>query len=79
MAAHVAVALASAQHYASLEGALASRALIGQAEGMLMQRYGLDGRQAFSVLVRMSQHGTQKLRDVAADLVKDGIPPGPSA
>lgn len=79
LAAHIAVALASAQHYETLQAAIISRTVIGQAEGMLMQRYGLDAAQSFAVLTRMSQHAHRRLRDVAADLVRDGITPDVAA
>ncbi len=41
-AAHAATALGEAQHIVQLHQALASRDVIGQAKGMLMERFGLD-------------------------------------
>ena len=52
-----------------LQEALSSRTVIGQAEGILMERFGLDGEHAFEVLRRYSQDVNVKLRDVAAQVV----------
>ena len=69
-AAHVGVAVSQLKERRSLQSAIASRTLIGQAEGILMERYGLDGDAAFNALRRVSQNRNVKLRDVAAELVK---------
>jgi hypothetical protein len=53
-----------------LREALDSRGIIGQAMGILMERYGIDADRAFAVLKRYSQHRNRKLRDVARDLVE---------
>jgi len=74
VAAHVAVALSAAREFESLKSAVASRTVIGRAEGMLMQRYRLNPQQAFAVLARESQAGNRRLRDVAEDIVRNGIP-----
>jgi len=67
---HAAVAVTVARERSSLAKAVAARHLIGQAQGILMERYQLDAEQAFSVLRRYSSHCNRKLRDVAADLVQ---------
>ena len=60
-----------------LRGALASREVIGQAEGILIERERITADQAFQVLRRASQHLNIKLREVAAYLVETGeVPPG---
>jgi hypothetical protein len=56
---------------AGLRDALHTRLTIGQAEGLLMGRHGLDADAAFRLLTRLSQEGHLKLRDVAARLVAD--------
>jgi GAF domain-containing protein len=66
---HAAIALAGAMNEAGLNVALDSRKLIGQAQGMLMERYGLDEARAFEVLRRYSQDHNLKLRRVAEYLV----------
>jgi len=75
LAAHVAVALSAARNDEDLETAISNRTVIGQAEGMLMERYKLTPAQAFAVLARVSQQGNRKLRHVAIDLVRNGIKP----
>jgi len=64
-----ALALAEAWKEDQLNTALDSRKLIGQAQGLLMERYDLDEAQAFEMLRRYSQDHNIKLRDVAAYLL----------
>lgn len=52
-----------------LQTALDTRATIGRAQGILMNRYGIGENIAFQVLVRGSQTANVKLRELAADLV----------
>lgn len=49
--------------------ALASRAVIEQAKGIAMERYGLTAEVAWSWLVRTSQSRNVKLRVIAQELV----------
>lgn len=76
LASHAAVAMSGAQRREQLEHGLDTRDLIGQAKGILMERYGLTGDAAFAVLVRYSQRSNRKLRHVAEDLVAGGNLPG---
>jgi GAF domain-containing protein len=71
-AAHAAVAMAGAQQQDHLRQALRTRELIGQATGVLIERFKITGDQAFRLLVRASQHTNRKLRDVAEELVTTG-------
>lgn len=66
---HAAVALVESLKQADLNIALDSRNRIGQAQGILMERYDLDQDQAFAVLRRFSQDHNIKLRQVAESLV----------
>lgn len=75
LAAHVGVALAASQNAENLEMAIASRTVIGRAEGILMERFGLDPDQAFAVLRRVSQRRNVKLNRVAEELVRTGVTP----
>ena len=60
-----------------LRRAVRSRGLIGQAQGMLMQRYGLTAESAFAVLRRYSQQQNRKLVVVAEQLTATGqLPDG---
>jgi GAF domain-containing protein len=66
---HATLALEHSWNIAGLNVALDSRKLIGQAQGLLMERYDLDEARAFEELRRYSQDHNIKLRRVAEDLV----------
>jgi transcriptional regulator with GAF, ATPase, and Fis domain len=69
LAAHVAVALAASQEIEGLQAALGHRTVIGQAEGILMERFDLSADRAFEVLRRVSTTSNVKLSEVAVELV----------
>ncbi|WP_460662837.1 GAF and ANTAR domain-containing protein [Kribbella swartbergensis] len=69
LARHASVAIANARQEETLTAAIDARKLVGQAMGILMERYDLDGDRAFEVLKRYSQQHNRKLRDVAQALV----------
>jgi GAF domain-containing protein len=71
-AAHTAIALAGAEQLSNARVAVASRDVIGQAKGILMERFKLDAEQAFALLARISQDSNRKLRDVAEELATTG-------
>ena len=64
---------------ASLEKALETRDIIGQAKGILMARQLIDADAAFDVLRRASQRSNTKLRDVASEVVAGVIKGQPAA
>jgi len=66
---HAAVAVANARTESTLWQAIEARKLIGQAQGILMERFDLTDEQAFAVLRRYSQDTNTKLRDVAQRLI----------
>ncbi|RJS47409.1 GAF and ANTAR domain-containing protein [Nocardioides cavernaquae] len=66
---HASVALAAARQEESLSQAIDARKLVGQAQGILMERFDLDDRKAFDVLRRYSQTTNTKLNEVARLLV----------
>ncbi|NNG41031.1 GAF and ANTAR domain-containing protein [Flexivirga sp. ID2601S] len=68
-ATHAAIALHSSMRHAQLNTALDARKVIGQAQGILMERHALRAEQAFEVLRRYSQNHNIKLREVAEFLV----------
>lgn len=70
LAAHIAVAVIAAQRLEQHGAALDSRTVIGQACGMLMERYGIDGDRAFALLTRLSSTQNTKLRDICTQLVE---------
>jgi len=69
LAAHAAVAYSGAQRTENLLAAIETRDLIGQAVGLLMERYSLTANRSFDTLVRFSRQTNRKLRDVAAELI----------
>jgi transcriptional regulator with GAF, ATPase, and Fis domain len=69
LARHAAIALSRALDADHFARAIDSRKLIGQAQGILMERYALDQDGAFEVLRRYSQDSNVKLRDVAQMVV----------
>lgn len=69
LARHAAVAVATAQQQASLSLAIDARKIVGQAQGILMERYDLDADKAFAVLRRYSQQNNLKLSEVARRLI----------
>ena len=75
-AAHIAVAVASRRDIDGQNRAMVNRIVIGQAEGILMERYGLSPEQAFMFLKRVSQDGNSKLAQVAIELVRSRLTPG---
>ncbi|MFC3688825.1 GAF and ANTAR domain-containing protein [Aquipuribacter hungaricus] len=71
-AAHAGVAYAAARQRASLRREVETRHVIGQAQGILMERHRVTSEQAFAMLVRVSQHRNEKLRGVAQRLADSG-------
>lgn len=65
-----AVALGCVRRAASLETAVSSRHVIGMAQGIAMERYGIDAQQSFELMRRLSSTTNVKLRDVAAQIVE---------
>jgi AmiR/NasT family two-component response regulator len=61
---------------AGLRKAMASRATIEQAKGILMATARCTPEEAFRLLVRQSQHENRKLRAVAEELVARQAPEG---
>lgn len=77
-AARAAVVLANATLYwqatdlsDQLKEALESRAAIDQAKGILMARDHISGDEAFAVLLRASQAGNIKVRDIALKIIEE--------
>ncbi len=70
-ATQAAVALGSNRRRLNLSEGMHSRQMIGQAVGILMERYQMDEAAAFRYLVRTSTTGNVRLRDVAESIVED--------
>ena len=69
LAAHVAVAVAESRTEDQLRLAAVNRTAIGQAQGILMERFSIDAHRAFDLLRRVSQHRNTKLIEVATTIV----------
>lgn len=69
LATHAAIALSGARRGAQFRSALASRDIIGQAKGMLMERFTIDALHAFDILRKLSQDTNIPLTQVATELV----------
>ncbi|TDD30036.1 ANTAR domain-containing protein [Kribbella turkmenica] len=69
LARHASVAVAAARHEETMAQAVDARKLVGQAMGILMERFDVDGDRAFAILKRYSQDTNTKLRDVAQQLI----------
>ena len=52
-----------------LQSALSTRDRIGQAKGIIMERYGVDDVRAFEMLRRLSQDGNTRLVDIAQRVI----------
>lgn len=75
LAGHAAIALAGAEFEEHLRAGLGNRDVIGQAKGILMERYRLTADQAFAVLARVSQETNRKLVEIARELSETGAVP----
>jgi len=74
-AAHTSVAWNAARRDEQFRRALSSRDMIGQAKGMIMERYGVNAVQAFELLRKLSQDSNVPLIQVATDLVAQAQSP----
>ncbi|CAM3142483.1 GAF domain-containing protein [Williamsia muralis] len=72
LATNGAVALQLVTNRTQFESALASRDLIGQAKGMIMERFGIDAVQAFALLTKLSQDSNTPVAHISAQLVEQG-------
>ncbi|MDN5919975.1 MAG: ANTAR domain-containing protein [Pseudonocardia sp.] len=70
----VAVALYGGQQVGRMVAALETRDVIGQATGILMERFGLDDQQALEMLVSSAQDTDTPLLEIAAWLTTQGKP-----
>jgi GAF domain-containing protein len=74
-ASHAAIALAGAENEQNLRTALTTRDQIGQAKGILMERFKITADRAFAVLVGASSRTNRKLTDIAEELSATGTLP----
>jgi GAF domain-containing protein len=69
LAAHAAAAILASRQGEQLESALSTRDRIGQAKGIIMERFGVDDVQAFEMLRKLSQDGNTRLVDIAQRVI----------
>ena len=70
LAAQISVALAAQREIQQRSVAMTNRSVIGQAEGILMERLGIDADEAFAYLRRMSQTENRKLVKICNEIVE---------
>jgi hypothetical protein len=70
MATNTALAWTMLTRDEQFRGALASRDLIGQAKGMIMERFDIDSTAAFELLKKLSQNSNTSIAEISADLVR---------
>ncbi|NYJ73131.1 GAF and ANTAR domain-containing protein [Allobranchiibius huperziae] len=75
LATHLAVAMADGEEIEHRGVAMINRTVIGQAEGILMERLGVLPEEAFAYLRGISQRSNRKLLDVARELVSTRVLP----
>lgn len=72
LATHASVALIAANRQNQFESALVGRDIIGQAKGMLMERFGIDAVRAFELMVKLSQDSNTPVAVIASRIVERG-------
>jgi GAF domain-containing protein len=73
LASHAAIAAADAHHFEHVTSALVNRDVIGQAKGILMERFKITADQAFEVMAKVSQDTNRKVAAVAEELARTGM------
>lgn len=69
LASHAAAAILASRHGEQLRSAVASRDTIGQAKGIIMERFNIDAVQAFSLLRKLSQADNVPLAVIAQRVI----------
>lgn len=69
LAAHAAAAILASREGEELQSALSTRDRIGQAKGIIMERYKVDDIRAFEMLRRLSQDSNTRLIDIAQRVI----------
>lgn len=72
---HASLALGNAAAIDALRGGMDRRQFIGEATGILMERYRIDSREAFARLVRASQRLNAKIATVSQFVILTGQDP----
>lgn len=70
LAGHLSVVIAAEREIDQLGLALHNRTIIGQAQGVLMERFDMDADQAFDYLRRVSSNSNRKVAAVASEIAR---------
>jgi transcriptional regulator with GAF, ATPase, and Fis domain len=70
LATHAAIALMAADRLRQFQAALASRDLIGQAKGIVMERFSVNAERAFELIRTLSQETNVPVRTVAGKIAE---------
>jgi GAF domain-containing protein len=70
LAAHAAAAILASREGEELQSALSTRDRIGQAKGIIMERFGVDDVRAFEMLRRLSQDSNTRLVEIAQRVIE---------
>ncbi|MFY9919062.1 MAG: GAF and ANTAR domain-containing protein [Mycobacterium sp.] len=70
LAAHAAAAILASREGEELQSAVTTRDRIGQAKGIIMERYNVDDVRAFEMLRRLSQDSNTRLVDIAQRVIE---------
>jgi GAF domain-containing protein len=70
LATHMALTLEAVHHDRHYRSALGSRDIIGQAKGMLMERFDVDALAAFALLTRLAEESHRPVVVVAKELLE---------
>ena len=70
LAAHAASSIIASRHGEQLEAALNTRDTIGQAKGVIMERFNVDAVRAFDMLRELSQTTNTRLIDIALRVIE---------
>ncbi|MCZ4553121.1 GAF and ANTAR domain-containing protein [Gordonia rubripertincta] len=68
LAAHAALVFDAARKYDQFQSALASRDIIGQAKGMIMERFNIGADAAFELLTKLSQDSNVTVAEISRQL-----------
>ncbi|MFF0344326.1 GAF and ANTAR domain-containing protein [Kribbella sp. NPDC004875] len=70
-ATHVALAMETLWYQHRLQASIETHRVVSSSLGILMERYGIDSREAYDVLSKVSLEHRVKLRDIAVRVIDD--------
>ena len=70
LAGQMAMTMTSGREIDQLGRAVHGRTVIGQAQGILMERFDIDSAQAFDYMRRISSHTNRKVVEIATEIAR---------